>query len=281
MKLEQIRVPLIPRTTVNCFDLGALFYGRHLPAVMAYWLAFAAPSVLITYLFASAGSFHFVHAALLVFFVSGPFGVVLAQRTAQSAFGGSFAGPLPSGGKRRMWGLIIKTLLARAASLAGLMLFILPGWWVAVRYSFLVEKTALKDLEGRSNDRRTEELIRQELGALMQRTLGIVLLLGGVYLVTFHMLDNLSSTLFDTPLFWGRVFNDASQLWPDDWLEVAFDYAVYDPLVLSLEVAVALLVYPLARFAWFFCYIDLRVRGDFWDLELRFHREVERLGEVY
>jgi hypothetical protein len=49
---------------------------------------------------------------------------------------------------------------------------------------------------------------------------------------------------------------------------------------LAVLTGVILFVYPIARFAWFFCYIDLRVRGDFWDLELRFEKEVERLREA-
>ena len=41
--------------------------------------------------------------------------------------------------------------------------------------------------------------------------------------------------------------------------------------------AVAFLVYPIGRLAWFFCYIDVRVRRDCWDMELSIIQEAERL----
>ena len=50
-----------------------------------------------------------------------------------------------------------------------------------------------------------------------------------------------------------------------------------DPVVVTAVLAVALLVYPIGRLAWFFCYIDVRVRRDCWDMELQMLQEAERL----
>ena len=50
-----------------------------------------------------------------------------------------------------------------------------------------------------------------------------------------------------------------------------------DPRVLAMLTAFILLVYPIGRLAWFFTYIDLRVRLDCWDMELRMTEVSENL----
>jgi hypothetical protein len=47
--------------------------------------------------------------------------------------------------------------------------------------------------------------------------------------------------------------------------------------VVSALSATAWLVYPLARLAWFFCYLDARIRKEGWDVELAFRIEAGRL----
>jgi hypothetical protein len=53
-----------------------------------------------------------------------------------------------------------------------------------------------------------------------------------------------------------------------------------DPRCLTVFAAAVMLVYPIVRLAWFFCYIDLRVRRDCWDMELLFRQEARRLAGV-
>lgn len=51
----------------------------------------------------------------------------------------------------------------------------------------------------------------------------------------------------------------------------------YDPKVVTVLMGVLWLVYPLARMAWFFCYLDQRIRNECWDVELDFRRDARRL----
>jgi hypothetical protein len=51
----------------------------------------------------------------------------------------------------------------------------------------------------------------------------------------------------------------------------------YDPLLVGALSATWWLVYPLARLAWFFCYLDLRVRKEGWDVEIELRVEARRL----
>jgi hypothetical protein len=50
-----------------------------------------------------------------------------------------------------------------------------------------------------------------------------------------------------------------------------------DPLFAATFVAAGLFAYQIARVAWFFVYVDARVRRDCWDLELVLAREAKRL----
>jgi hypothetical protein len=43
------------------------------------------------------------------------------------------------------------------------------------------------------------------------------------------------------------------------------------------EMAVALFVFMYLRIAWFLTYIDLRIREDCWDVELKLTQETEQL----
>ncbi len=282
MKLEQLRLPLIPRTTMNCLDLGALFFGRHVGTIVVQWLWYAIPTCLLVYLAATYWEWDLRFAALLVHFVSAPFGVLLAERLVHAAFGESFEAP-PATPERtgRLLSMGIKSLGARLATLLLGFALILPGWWVGVRTSFIVEKNCLAELAGRSHDRRNQDLVKQEIGSLLQRSFVIFLFLLGLSLAMLFCVDFLSATLFNVPILMGRVGESISFFpAPDDYLRLLIEYLVADPLVMTVLTGVWLLLYPIARFAWFFCYIDLRVRGDFWDLELQFQKELERLGEA-
>jgi hypothetical protein len=60
-------------------------------------------------------------------------------------------------------------------------------------------------------------------------------------------------------------------------LGVILSLVARNPLFAATFVAAALFAYQLARVAWFFTFIDARVRRDCWDLELVLAREAKRL----
>jgi len=285
MKLEQLRIPLIPRSTYDCLDLGVKFYGQHLFAILKLWFWVAAPTMLLIYPLVYFGHAHLGHALLLVFLVTGPWSVLLVRKAVQTSFGESFHSfPGNLSELRSMSVFMIKAFWVRILTLIGACFLVIPGWLVALRSSFFVEKSGLSDVRGKSSDRGTGRLVKQEIGPLFQRSLGI-----GFYMLVyavslFFTMDFLVETLFQQSLFWGRAFNEDLL-----YLEYESEYGplsefspllVKDPLVVTVECGILLLVYPIARLAWYFSYIDLRVRGDFWDLELRFQKEVDRLQEV-
>ena len=52
----------------------------------------------------------------------------------------------------------------------------------------------------------------------------------------------------------------------------------YDPLLVVALASTWWLVYPLARLAWFFCYLDARIRKEGWDVEIAFRVEARRIA---
>lgn len=287
MKLDQITVPLIPRTTTNCLDLGVMFYGRHLAAILKLWACFAVPIGIFVYVAATWFEWNLGYVAMLLYFATGPFGILLAERTVVAAFGGSFDQPERTTRRQnrlikmtlRVLGtrLLIAPLLIGLIFPYGLLVLVLAAWPIWVRVSFAAEKVSLAELQGRKHDRRTGELVKQEYSQLLSRTFGVALFLLIAWTVLFLCLDFMSANLFDYPIFLDRA---AANVDLQTWMEPFFSLLGRDPLVLTTEAMVFLLAYPIARFAWFFCYIDLRVRDDFWDLELQFQKELERLGET-
>ena len=94
-----------------------------------------------------------------------------------------------------------------------------------------------------------------------------------LWISLFLTVDVFSGMLFTTPILFGRVFTEAGVAGLDYFWHLVFR----DRRVLMTMAATGLAVYSLGRIAWFFCYIDLRVRRDLWDMELKLAREAARL----
>lgn len=83
----------------------------------------------------------------------------------------------------------------------------------------------------------------------------------------FTLLHFASSLLLDLPLWFH----------PGDGFSGAMDRLWYDPVTVTTLMALLWVVYPVARLAWFFGYLDQRIRNECWDVELDFRREVRRM----
>ena len=63
------------------------------------------------------------------------------------------------------------------------------------------------------------------------------------------------------------------------WFD-AFAASIVDDRAVIVLLQVALWIpFPIVRLAWFFCYLDQRIRNEFWDLDLQFREEAVRLQE--
>jgi len=282
MRFDQVAVPLVPRTTSNCLDLAVCFLRAHLRPIAGLWAMIAIPSCAVVYFLVDRYEFRLPLAASVLFFATSPLGVLLVSGAAPAAFGEpfTFRGTLWRLGWRGV-ALFLGGLALRCLIAVGLVLFVFPGWYVAVRTGFFVEQSALAKLARHLHDRRANELLKGEIGDLFARSAGILLYCALLWLTLLFTVDFASSHLFGFHILMGRLGIDGSYLKDfGEKTDYAFRFLWGDPVVLTASTAVALLVYPLARLAWFFCYVDVRVRRDCWDMELQILQEAERLEAV-
>jgi hypothetical protein len=282
MRFDQVTVPLAPRSTANCLDLALCFLRHYLKPIAGLWATIALPACILVYVLVDRYDFHLWMAMLIFFFVTSPLGVLLMAGAAPCAFGERFT---YRGTWRRLgWRgveLIMKGLALRVAMALGSLLFLFPGWYLGVKYGFFVEQAILSKMARHLHDRRADELLEGEIGDLIFRSAAIGTFSAMIWWVLLFTVDFACSTLLGWPILLGRCKVDMSylgNLW--ELIEYIFGFLGSDPIVITAALAVALMVYPIARLAWFFCYMDVRVRRDCWDIELQIIQEAQRLEAV-
>jgi hypothetical protein len=281
MRFDQVAIPLVPRNTSNCLDLAVCFLRQYLAPIGALWASVAVPACVLTYVLVERYEFTMWLAIVAFFFATSPLGVLLMSGAAPCAFGEpfTFRGTWARLGWRGI-GLLAKGLALRCLIGAGFLLFLFPGWYVAMRTGFFVEQAALSNMARHLHDRRADELLKGEIGDLYVRSAGVFIFCALLWLVMLITADFLSKHLLGFPLLFGRLGVDPQYLQDADGVSYAARSLWGDPVVVTAALAVALLVYPIGRLAWFFCYVDVRVRRDCWDMELQIVQEAERLEAV-
>ena len=159
-----------------------------------------------------------------------------------------------------------------------LLFTVLPGIWLALRTGFLIERACLNRLDPALSNDHVPALIKEETGELFGRASWMAQYSAMLWGVLFVTVDAASTLIFRTPIFLGKLAAIPAGVEGKDFAGVAWELLFRDPLVLATLTATALLVYPINRLAWFFCYIDIRVRKDCWDLELQIAHKTERLA---
>lgn len=164
----------------------------------------------------------------------------------------------------------------------GLSLIAVYGY---VRSSFQPEAVFLAAIDRELRSRNTKDLLKSEGIDLLVRGCKILSFCYLMSLVLFITVDFGSELLLGFPILFGRladVLPDPTD--SDNFIASIFKvgselvaFALGDPLALAAFTTVVLIAYPIGRLAWFFCYIDLRVRRDLWDLELQFQLEAQQL----
>lgn len=279
MRFDQPTIPLAPRTTLNCLDLAVAFCRVHGRAVFALCGAVAVPSCALMFCLSYWWEWTLASAAVLFFFVTSPLGVLLTVGAATSAFGepmtfGSVMRRLRNGENS----LLTRGILYRIGMALGLCLFAIPGVYILFRTCFFVESTVLKNLDRHLHDRRTDELLKGEFGDLLVRG-GVIFGFCSLLALTLLLTADFAAThLLGLPILWGRLPIDLTYAGDiPAGIGQACEFLWEDPYVVTAALAAALAAYPVGRLAWFFCYIDVRVRRDCWDMELQILREAELL----
>ena len=162
-----------------------------------------------------------------------------------------------------------------------LILITIPGIWLALRTGFLMEQTCLYRLDPALCRPHVKDLFKEETGELFGRAVWMAQFGCLIWAVVFITIDAAASLIFRTPIFLGRLGKVPSGAEAETYFKLAWELLVNDPLVLATLTSTALLIYVINRLAWFFCYIDIRVRRDCWDLELQIARATRRLTKTF
>ena len=274
MKLEEATLALEPRSVGACIDLAILFYQRHIGKLLPLSLLFGAIPVTLGMLAAADGN-GWLLSGLLFFFVSPFLGAAVVAGAGHHVFGEDFTirnALLYT--YRRLPALLFWLPAARIVyALIGIMcwgIFSIPA---ATRYGFLSEVLTLEQLRGSRILKRLEEILRNSFLEACGRYTAILAFTFCVGLTLFLLFDLGAQFLFGAPILMAKV----------SWavaVEDIVNLLSYDPLLVGALSATWWLVYPLARLAWFFCYLDARVRKEGWDVEIELRVEARRLSHA-
>lgn len=277
MKIEDCIVTVERRSLGSCLDLAFVFAREFCGPLFRLWLICAVPSCLLTWLISSMAAgmllwtlvifllFSSVFSALLVACI-GPqvFNVPISVRASLMAW------------RKRIWAWLLLSFVIRFMQAFTGFCFVVPSVFVTAYAGHMPEVLLL---EQASLNNVTKRLSWLAGGSGYTRNLGRMLALMTFWAILsiglFIILDFLATTLFNSPVFFKILF-DSSR----DRGEV-FSQLLYDsPRVLTAIQLTLWLPYPVMRLAWFFCYLDQRIRNECWDLQLQFRAETTRLEEL-
>ena len=275
MRLDRGAIALLPQTTSGCLDMAVMFFGRHLRAVLGLWFLVAAPSCLLVYALSNSYEIGLWMPALVVLFATAPLGVFLGVGAAERVLGQPMTARRTAIRALRVYGKQLLAVTAlRIPMLLGLIFCVLPGIAVGVQRGFSVENAVLRRSQPQTDEAHFNKMASSEFLNLFTSALAICIFCAILAPVLFITLDMALGLLLGSPILIGRV---ANAIGASNAGEYVVSLLWYDPKVQTVLTAVALLVYPIGRLAWFFCYVDLQVRCDCWDIQVEFEEEALRL----
>lgn len=271
MKIQGARLAIERRSVGACIDLAGLFYRTHFAKLIGLTLLFGGPVTIFIYRGAATTDFGWLWAGAAFFFLSPFLGAAIVAGAGHWVFGDPFSisTSLKAVGRRLGSLLFLLGITRFILAVTGIMCWGLVFLPLATRYGFVPEVVLLEELRGPRIGKRIGELMSRSFLPAMGRYFVICSFTAGLWLSVFTIIDLGSGVLLGFPILIGR----ASIHFADE----IFYLLLYDPLVVATMSATLWLVYPIARLAWFFCYLDARIRKEGWDVELAFRIEAQRL----
>lgn len=273
-------IALEPRTTGECLDLAFRFVGREWVWVGGIVLSCLLPAVAVTWWGAQAGPFGWLIASGCLAWFSVPLGSLLVTYAAALAFREPMS--LSRMGYQAFWKSLPTLLMKGVVRLAvlGLSCLIIPSLMLLTLGGFQTESRILSQYRAHSHERRTQDLVRRSYSDLLMR-MGLMTLFGCLlWIILTLTVDAACKLLFDVSPVLGPLAAAGQNPWgfldEEDVLLNVFSAAFTDPSVLATSVATGLVTYAILRLAWFFTYVDLRIRDDCWDLEFALSAEADR-----
>jgi hypothetical protein len=305
MRLERAAIALEPRPVGNCLDLAVVFAGRQPGKFLSLSACFAVPLIVAICSVARVGQAGLLWAVAFLSLASAPLGVCLTAAATHAAFNEQWSlGQVLWNGIVVQWRTTVLAVVLRCVQTAlpllclmpvatidppivGLFLILLaalcltPGIALGVYAGFLSESSALKPFRRQTHDHRTQDLVHLEYTELLFRALTVWAFGAVLWGVLALTVDVAATLMLGVPLILGRIAEAVRSPWgepqPDEVLAAFLQFCTTDAAALATLAATALIVYAICRLAWFFTYVDLRIRRDCWDLEVALAEEARRL----
>lgn len=272
MRVEDCIVSVERRNLGGCIDLALVFARRFAMPLLSITLCFAVPSTVLIWLVADSMRHDLLPPSLVIFaFFQTFYSGALVAAVGPQVFG------VPISTKAAMKALLSRFLaygffglIARSTGLCvGIPLLFVFAWCGHLPEVLFLERTPLGQV--------TQRLSWLSKGGGYSRNLGRLVSLSIFWVVgafgVFRAMDVISAYAFNAPILEGTIAAGP------DW-GVAFASKFLDDPVVIVFVQISFwLVSPIIRLAWFFCYLDQRIRNECWDLELQYRVESGRLEE--
>ena len=277
MKVEDCIVSVERRSFGGCLDLAFVFSREFAGPLTRLWLLCAVPSCAVVWLMVSQTTDMLIPSIMVFMFFSSVFSSLLVACMGPQVFGVPISVRAAiRAWRHRFWSWLVLTALTRFFQLLSGFCLVFPSVFVTAFAGHVPEVLLL---EQATLNRVITRLNWLSGGGGYSRNLGRVMLLLAYWFMMsfglFLLLDFLSTTLFNRPIFFS-IMMQGSRDAGDLFLQLTHD----DPAFLTLIQLAMWLPYPVIRLAWFFCYLDQRIRNECWDLQLQFRTEAVRLEEL-
>jgi len=285
MKFDGAVIPIKPRPLGACIDLAICFNRRHFGQILRLTLFFALPAMALTTWMALTTDSGLILSLVLFFFASPVLGAVLVAGIGPYVFGDTLeVGRAFRSFTSRSLEVLPALLTSRVILFMFGLFFYLIHWFLWVLYlpfigvflerSFMVaELHLLEQLPATKARSRRTDLRKGASGELCSRWLGTLTFSLLVTFILFLLVDLACKVLLGIEVFFGHFTSSMDYEW------VVIAHQLTKPLPIIILQALLWLLYPIARLTHFFCYLDIRIRKECWDLELDYRIEARRLKE--
>lgn len=275
MRIEDCIVRVERRNGGGCLDLAIVFTQQFFKPIARLLFTFAVPCCALTWWLADGRTDLLFLAVSMFAIFSSLMSATLIATVGPQVFGVPLS---TSGGiravRRRLFSFLTLTVLVRIVQGALSFCFVLPAVLPTAVLGHLNEVLFLEKTPLNGVGRRLTHLIRGNgFSRNLSRLFGLLMFWAICSLGLFVLIDQLAALVFNIRIFKGSMING------EDWVH-AFMASIMDDRAVVLLAQIAVWIpFPIIRLAWFFCYLDQRIRNECWDLDLQFRAEAARLEE--
>lgn len=259
MKVSQATIEIRPRTGAEIIDLGVLFYRRYFGLFSGLSILLGGPMAVIAFGVHHLSGLWWLALALYLPLLALPAGAIVLAAS-RIVFGTSMTIGSTLQLYRAMWpSFFFRRFFQNLLSV--LLLPILVGYIMRLSALFQPPSVLLERLSGRELNVRVRGLGRRGGGNLFAFDCLLILTMAafcaGIVVVLEIMLGDVFTVFGESGLRSAEVLDD--------------------PVRFAVWMVVGLVVFPVYALGWFFRYLDARIRGEGWDLELGFRNAAVRL----